>query len=355
MITLYDRLPLSGVRRSKDGYLIADAKVARTGIQVYRGSELGKPDQETVRVYRPESEVFQRDAMASYAHRPVTVDHPSSPVTADSWKELSVGQTGDEIVRDGEFVRVPLSVMDAAAIKQIEDGKREISMGYMADVDWTPGTTPGGEQYDAVQRSMRMNHLAIVSRARGGEELKIGDEIAQEANNVANETTRQVMIDGLTFDAPAQLAQAVEKQNKAFEALQAQIVTDKAAHDKALGEKDAKIEELEKAVVTDAALDRMVADRAEIVTKAKSIVADVKTDGVSNADIRRAVIAKQLGDKYSADWSDEYVGARFDAILDGTQLRADPVRGALVDSQPQNFDDAEARLKRMGIAVRKEA
>ena len=35
---------------------------------------------------------------------------------------VAVGQTGSEIVRDGEFVRVPLVLMDAAAINAYESG-----------------------------------------------------------------------------------------------------------------------------------------------------------------------------------------------------------------------------------------
>lgn len=65
-----DRVTIAGTRRRDDGYLVADARVARTGIQVYAGWEVGKPEKDTVRVYRPEGEVFARDAMASFAHRP---------------------------------------------------------------------------------------------------------------------------------------------------------------------------------------------------------------------------------------------------------------------------------------------
>src|SRR5690606_31354603 len=111
---LFDTVTLDGLRRTQDGYLVADAKVARTGIQIYTGREVdpenkhGLRDKATVRVYRPEEEVFAQDAMHSFAYRPVTDDHPTEMVTADNWKALAVGQTGGEVARDGEFVRVPL-------------------------------------------------------------------------------------------------------------------------------------------------------------------------------------------------------------------------------------------------------
>src|SRR4051812_27104347 len=105
---LYDTFTLDGVRRTADGYLAAFAKVARTGIQEYRGSELGRPDLGVVRVYRPPEEVFSADALHSFAHRPVTLRHPSQPVSSKNWRKHAGGQTGDEVVRDGEYIRVPM-------------------------------------------------------------------------------------------------------------------------------------------------------------------------------------------------------------------------------------------------------
>lgn len=35
-----DTAPIAGTRPTADGYLVADARIARTGIQIYLGSEL---------------------------------------------------------------------------------------------------------------------------------------------------------------------------------------------------------------------------------------------------------------------------------------------------------------------------
>src|SRR5690606_13036081 len=141
------------------------------------GWEVGKPDRPTVRVYRPETEVFSKDALHTYAHRPVTLDHPDEAVTADNWKDYAIGQTGGEVARDGEFVRVPLVLMDSKAIEAVENGKRELSMGYSAELVFDSGVTPDGQEYDAIQKNLRMNHLAVVTMARGGSQLKIGDNL----------------------------------------------------------------------------------------------------------------------------------------------------------------------------------
>ena len=176
---LTDTFTLDGVKRTADGYLAAYARVARTGIQIYKGKELGRPDLGDVAVYRPASEVFDKAALKSFAHRPITLTHPTETVDAQNWKKYAVGHTGEDVVRDGESVRVPMLLMDAAAINAYEkDGVKELSMGYSTDLKWKKGVTKDGEAYDAIQTAIRGNHLAMVPVARGGETLRIGDEFA---------------------------------------------------------------------------------------------------------------------------------------------------------------------------------
>jgi hypothetical protein len=177
-----DAITLDGLRRTSDGYLVATAKVARTGIQIYTGSEVGRPNLAQVRVFRPEAEVFSKDTLASFAHRPVTLDHPSSMVTADNWQSLAKGWTDGEIARDGEFIRVSMLVADRATIQAIEGGKRELSMGYTTDLKWEAGRTAAGEPYDAIQTTIRANHLAVVTAARGGSQLRLGDSQPHQEN-----------------------------------------------------------------------------------------------------------------------------------------------------------------------------
>src|SRR5699024_6017608 len=155
-------------RMTDDGYLVTSVKAARTGIQDYRGDEVGKPGKDVVRIYRPEEEVFSAASMGSYSYHPMTDDHPDEMVDADNWREYAVGFVGGDVARDGDYIRVPLAVMDAKTRDKVRDGKRELSMGYTADMDWTPGETESGEHYDAVQRNIRINHVALVDKGRAG-------------------------------------------------------------------------------------------------------------------------------------------------------------------------------------------
>lgn len=56
-------------------------------------------------------------------------------------KALSVGEVSTAAKQDGQWVMLPLILKDAAAIKAMVSGKRELSAGYVCELDWTPGLT----------------------------------------------------------------------------------------------------------------------------------------------------------------------------------------------------------------------
>ncbi|AEH79658.1 hypothetical protein SM11_chr2404 [Sinorhizobium meliloti SM11] len=351
-----DLAPIAGTRRTADGYLVADVRTARTGIQLYAGHEVGKSGMQVVKVYRPEDQVFDKASLGSYAHKPVTNDHPDEAVTADNWKALSVGQIGDEVAREGEFVRIPLIVMDAAAIKAIDDGKRELSAGYTCDLAWEPGTTPAGEKYDAIQKDIRINHVAIVQRGRAGSEARIGDgagkwgvspvntQIADE--RIPKMDLRKILVDGLTVETTDQGAQAITKLQKDLESSAAKFADAEKAHQTALAakdaemaKKDAEIDALKGKILSDADLDKRVQARADLVTKAKVLAKDVKTEGLSDAAIRKAVVVAKLGDAALADKSEAYIDARFDMLVeDASKNGADPFRTVVQQGLTQTSD-----------------
>lgn len=344
-----DAVTVAGTRRRDDGYLVADARIARTGIQTYLGSEVGMPDKATVRVYRPGSEVFHADTLKSAAHRPVTNDHPPELVNSTNWKDFAVGQTGDEVQGEAIFIRVPLMVSDEAAIKDIENGKRELSAGYTCDLDFTPGQTPSGEAYDAIQKNIRLNHVAIVQAGRAGSQVRIGDGAAGWGAAPVNDATpekdkpmtlKTVTVDGIPVEVTDQgatviatlqqrLADAAKKATDADTAHSAAI----AAKDKEIATKDAEIDALKAKVVDAAALDKLVADRAGLVALAGKIAKDVKTDGLSDADIRKAVVTAKLGDAAVKDKSADYINARFDILAEDAAKTdtVDPFRAAVGD------------------------
>jgi len=361
-LILTDAVVLGNVRTTADGYMVADAKIARTGIQNYLGSEMGRPELSVVRVYRPADEVFAADALASIAHKPVTLDHPSEAVTAANWKAYSVGQVGGEVARDGEFVRVPLVLMDQDAIDAVRAGKRQLSVGYVAQIDWTAGTTEAGEPYDAIQRGIRANHLAVVDAARAGPACRIGDSWSTPQPERTDMTTQKVTIDGITVDLNDTAAQVVSKLQDNLAKAVADLQTAQTALATAqttISTKDGEItalkQQLKDAEITPAKLDAAVATRARVIGDARKIAGDsLVVDGKTDAEIRRAAVATKVGDEAAKAMDDAAIGGAF-AVLAAAQgnsaaagpARPDPIRGALLDhQQPANDKRGEALAAR---------
>lgn len=344
--SMFDTAVMSGTRVTADGYLVADCQVARVGIQDYAGFEIGASDKaKTYRVWRPEDEVFKASSLASFAHRPVTIGHPDDHVTASTWKRDAVGTVGGDVVRDGGHVRVPLILMDKAAIDLVSGGTREISMGYDCQLEMTSGTTPDGQTYDAIQRDIRINHCAIVERGRAGPACRIGDRVTSNNPQKGQQPMKTVIVDGRKMEVAADVAAVIE-------ALQAKAVTsdgilDKlkdtlpAAHDlvtrlkadvadkdKALAVALKAVDDTKKAIPSAADIAKMAKDRSDLIGDARKIDPEIEIGDESADAIRAKVVQSKKGDAAIKDRSPDYVAAMFDALLSDA-ADPDPIRDGL--------------------------
>ncbi|KAA0970819.1 DUF2213 domain-containing protein [Aureimonas fodinaquatilis] len=357
-----DAAPIDGVRLTGDGYLVAEARAVRTGIQIYTGAEVGKPELDRVRVYRPEAEVFSDRSLASFSHIPVTDDHPSVAVTSENWKDLAVGETGGEVLRDGHRMRIPLIVKDAGAVLKVKGGKRELSAGYTCDLAFESGTTPSGEAYDAVQRNIRANHLAIVHRGRAGMECRIGDGavawgIAPIFDNAPKEgrmaDLRKVMVDGLQVETTDAGAAAIDKLQNDKQAIEAKLLDAEINHAAALASKDAELAKAHaerddaKAKIVDAsALDALVQGRADLIDAAKKVAPNIEIKGLSDAAIRRAAVVAVRGEDAIKDKSEAYIDAAFDLLreVEPADGMRDALRGGVKTTDSLTVNDAYAQM-----------
>lgn len=149
-------------------------------------------------------------------------------------------------------------------------------------------------------------------------------------------TLRKLIVDGLEVEVTDAGAAAIHKLQKALTDMEAKASKEKAeaeeegekkmaAKDAELAKRDAQIADLTGKVLDAAALDKLVADRADLITRAKALDANVVTDGKSAAEIKRAVVEAKLGDAAKGK-SEAYLDAAFDLLGDG---QADPLKDAL--------------------------
>lgn len=333
-----------------DGCLVADVLAARTGIQSYLGREVdpenvhGLRDRATVNVYRPADEVFSRDSMASYSAAPVTVDHPSVMVDASNWKRHGVGEINGDVVRDGERIRVPLIVRDASAVAKAQTSHKQLSMGYACNLDFTPGTAPDGTAYDAVQRDIRINHIALVPAARGGPELRIVDERPKE-------TAMKIKIGDAEVDSTNGEAVriAVDSLNSKLGTLTADLATTKTAIETKDGEIAALNAKLKDAEVTPERLQKLADARAQVIARAQILQPGITVDGKTDAEIRKEAVSAKLGD-VAKDMADAAIEGAFLALTKDAKP-ADPVRQVVIGGGARIVGDSGAAVRNLARAA----
>lgn len=154
-----------------EGFLLCrDVPIARTGVLVYHASELeGIQPDETGFIYvtREPEQVFDATAMASFEGKPVTNLHPNDLVGPDNWNQVAVG-TVQNVRRQDDLLVADLLITQAAAIRDVQSGLREVSCGYEARYEQTE---PG----KAKQAAIVGNHVALVPRGRCGATCSIKD------------------------------------------------------------------------------------------------------------------------------------------------------------------------------------
>lgn len=163
-VTRLDSIKVDETYYTNEGFLIDHPIVTTVGIFEYMN-----PDGSIRRELRLPEEVFAPESLESYKGKPIIVTHRAGRVTTDNVEKETIGTMLTEAVKDGENVRVEIVIHNTDALKT---GLRELSLGYDLDLDETPGEW-NGQPYDAIQRNIRVNHLALVSAARAGEQARL--------------------------------------------------------------------------------------------------------------------------------------------------------------------------------------
>lgn len=312
----------------ENGFLVDTPVVARLGVQVYYTE-----DGRTVREFRPAEEVFKDESLASYQGKPMTLDHVF--VNSDNAKEVVVGSVTGKAEPFGSSVVAPIVVYDNTAIQEAMAGNaKELSVGYSAILDETPGwgdpitgeyvlksdgdqfdAPEGWQEFDAIQRDIKVNHIAMVYRGRAGI-AKLNMDGEQENPYTTdvdiNKEDKQEMIK-IKLDGAQEFEVAPEVASH-IEALNAKADTAIAERDALKAKVDAMPAEIEAAVAkakADAdALAALIAVAAE---------AGVKADGLDAKGIKVAYV-KEISGLDVSEKSDAYIDAAFDIAKESDKM-----------------------------------
>lgn len=375
MALRFDGSRIAKARKTPQGFVRVDARLTRVGVLEYR-----RADGSVQRELRTPEEVFKADSLATLTSAPVTERHPTEMVTPVNVRKLRVGGAG-EARKDGSFVVSELQVEDADVIAKVDSGElQEISCGYHCKLDATPGVWQG-QSYDAVQREITYNHVALGPKGwgRAGSEvsLRLDSLTSEEADRAANfdsedytgnnkgvgipdtqnHRTQMLKVDGIEIKLDGAEAQTVEQAIAKRDALVAQLQSDavaaKTAAESALAKATAERDVLKgklDAATAPATVAAAVAARVSLEQSARKVLgADAKFDGKSDSEVRSAALAKACPE-LKLDGKDEvYVTAAFELATTGavkTSLAAANVSHTDA-TRTDSADPVEAaRLKR---------
>jgi hypothetical protein len=357
--------------KTADGFWAVSGHVARTGVQEYRDSKGG-----IRRELRLPEDVSA--SLPSFALQPLTNDHPPEMVDPHNAEKYVAGAVG-EAKMDGGWVVAPLKIYTADAIAAVEAGRVQLSVGYSCRLDFVGGDWQG-QRYDAIQRDIVVNHVALVDSARAGSAARLrldGNDaisIACDTSRAApstseNKSMAQIKLDGMTFEvadanAPAAVdraiaaarkdgedkASAAEQAKKNAEAMLVSVTKErdalqgrldgKLAEEKApvrvLGREIAVVDAVDQtkmdAFVTPLIEERAAARAALLVEARKHLGANEKFDShkskdgkdipaKSDTEIKRLVVQKLEPSAKMDGKSDEYVQARYDAAIEAAAKR----------------------------------
>ncbi len=355
-VTRFDRADFSKAVRLDNGCVKAPARLTRTGVFTYR-----QADGSIVRELRLPEEVFHADSLASFNMVPLTDDHPykyKGRVTASNAKELTIGFVGNTR-QDGNFVAGEVMVMDVDGVAKVLGGKTQLSCGYTCDREVAAsGAEYEGQKYDFIQRNIRGNHVAIVAVGRAGPEARIN----LDAGNTEDLPAEDITLDAQTetpavVETPAETPVIAEVKADAVvevvpetpaipEVVEAKETLEQAAIRADAAEREiARLAEELKAANDPARLQKLVANRVALESKALAACPTLKCDGLSDVELMKAAV-QTLDSEVTLDGkSDDAIEAYFNSVIKYARKRnvvTEAAAKSIAAGKPTKLDSEES-------------
>lgn len=321
IVNRFDNLEGIKLKETPEGFLEGHAIATRTGVFKYI-----KADGTIQRELRKPEEVFAEDAMDSFKMLPITNNHPEGMVTVENAKELTVGFTGDEIKRLDNYLIPKIKFTEKKTVLDIKNGlKTGLSYGYTVELVEESGIWEG-EEYDFIQTKIRGNHLALVTNGRAGDmaRVKLDSEDAQisvdSGDNILIETInkvnmKKIKLDDKEFEVAEEVAAKISNLEEQNTQLADKTVELEKQVETLEGERDALKEEAKQDASID--LGAIVRKRIELEKKASEVLKeDASFSELTDRQIKEKVITKFTPDFKADEKSEDYIDARFDALLE---------------------------------------
>ncbi len=153
--------------------------ISKVGVFPYSGAQISpdfEPDK-IYQVYRPEEELNNEETIESFKLVPWVDEHAmlgnEEGLTPAERKGIQ-GVIGEDVYFEDGYLKANLKIFSNKLANLIDSGKKELSIGYRCLYDIVSGVY-NGVRYDAVQRQIRGNHVALVEEGRSGPDVAVLD------------------------------------------------------------------------------------------------------------------------------------------------------------------------------------
>ncbi len=236
-------------------WLIKDNPISKAGVYPYLGKHINQelePDK-VYNVLRPIEELSNNETIESFNAVPLINEHE---MIGEDFTPYDKRQAGGIIFNpkiDNGVMYADIKIFSEDLKDEINSGKKELSLGYRCNYEISNGVWEG-QQYDAIQRSIKGNHIALVDNGRMGKNVRVYDhQITFDAIDaiITNEEKETVNMNEQQLEALAKaLANAgiSEEQAKIIIASVAEKTSDEgvgAIEEKVVDNKDLNKEEVE--------------------------------------------------------------------------------------------------------------
>lgn len=213
-----------------DGSTLYHGAVTRSGVFEYELEDGSKR-----REYRPPEEVSDPASLKTLHLAPVVAREHTPKGEA---RHRSVGTVGQDVqwVPAKKEVQASFVVRPDDVNRDVANGMQELSCGYDVDLEETPGVTPDGERYDAIQRGMPRGdgkrgpivyeHLAIVPSGRAGSSVRLRADSAAKPARRSWRTDAATMTPASATSAAASNSPAAASRSKGPPMAQSSTRTD---------------------------------------------------------------------------------------------------------------------------------
>jgi hypothetical protein len=319
--------------------LIVEGHAGRPGVYRYR-----RQDGSEWRELRLPEEVFSPESLASYRAAPVTIGHHGL-IAGDPDKRAKFGSGAVLRARqDGDKVAFA-AALDDSATDAAGAGKNQISPGYTMEIERKAGTHAKYGRYDAIQRSIRVDHLALTDEARGGGDLQIRLDDGETLVRLDDESTGDNMPQEPEETTPAESG-IVKTLREQLADLQARLDSaDREIESERLAEErkraEAAIEKLRKYEET---REDDLRQACELRLNVQKAIPGHRIAGKNDQQLRVEVIKRFAPAEKLDGVAAKYIVERADSLLEYA-IDAKSQRGQVREQRQDSADPAPVRRR----------